>query len=461
MRAVLPECDALTVPSWALGVLYALEAAGGETWVVGGAVRDAWLGRAAQDIDLACNLPAAAAADMLRAAGYAVIPTGLAHGTVTVVADGHGVEVTTFRTDGTYSDGRHPDSVGTASCIEEDLARRDFTMNALAYHPARGFVDPFGGVDALRAREITCVGEAEARFSEDALRILRAVRFAAQLGFTIEAVTDAALRAAAEAGRLANLAAERVSAELQRTLCGAWVGEVLRHYPDVLAHIIPEIAACVGFPQTTPYHCYDVWEHIVHTVDAMPSEPLGRMAALLHDIAKPACHVMTDGRSHFYGHAPKSAEVAARVAQDLRLPRVMSEDLYALVRYHDDPIAPEPRPIRRYLTKLGGKPELFEVLCDLKAADALAHAPEYRGRAVEAQALRAELHRMLEAREPFGVRDLMVNGHDLQALGMQEGPAVGQVLRRLFDEVVEGRVENTREALLDVARAWVDGEGAE
>ncbi len=442
----------LTLPSRVDEVLTCLETQG-EAWIVGGAVRDTYLGRPVEDFDIACSLPAEETTDILTEAGYAVIPTGIAHGTVTALVQGHPIEITHFRTESTYSDGRHPDRVAAASSIIEDLARRDFTMNALAYHPVRGLLDTYGGIDALNKGVIRCVGNPQERFEEDALRILRALRFSSQLGFTLDRETADALRKCKD--RLRLLSAERVSKELFLLLCGPGVLEVLLTYPEVLSVVIPEIADCVACPQMTPYHCYGVWEHIARTVDAMPVSPLGRLAALLHDIGKPATHTTTDGRSHFYGHAKVGAEIARRVAGDLRLPKSMAGNLELLVRYHDDVIAPEPKPIRKYLGKLSNDVELFNLLCELKYADSITHAPEFRERAQKATELKEALAKMLEAQEPFSLKDLAVSGKDLLELGYKQGPEVGAALRHLFTEVTEARLENTPSALKDAALQYL------
>ncbi len=269
----------MLLPPWVEDILRILEEKGnGEAWIVGGAVRDTALGNPVNDYDLASSLPAQTAIKLINDAGYTAIPTGIAHGTITALIGEHRIEITTFRTDGPYSDGRHPDVVSPASSIQEDLARRDFTMNAMAYHPRRGLIDPYGGMQALRAREIVCVGDPTTRFREDALRILRALRFSAQYNFSLEIATEAA--ACTQASSLRALSGERIWHELQLLLCGENVAYVLLRYPNILAEIIPEIDLCAACQQHTKYHCYDVWEHIAHTVEEMPPTPLGRLAAL-------------------------------------------------------------------------------------------------------------------------------------------------------------------------------------
>ncbi len=225
---------------------------------------------------------------------------------------------------------------------------------------------------------------------------------------------------------------------------------MLLAFPDVLAQIIPEIGPCVGCPQITPYHCYDVWEHIARTVNAAPPTPTLRWAALLHDIGKPPAHVMTNGRSHFRGHAKLSLEIARRVTQELHMPRAQADAICLLVLHHDDDILLEEKSIRRFVNKLGSV-ELFYDLCDLKIADSDAHAPDHRLRGAQAQVLKDMLAEMLAAGEPFAVRDLAVNGRDIMALGVEEGPDVGRVLHNLFDGVTDGTLPNDRRALLERA----------
>lgn len=431
-------------PGWAKDVLELLDTVG-EAWVVGGFVRDALRGAFAADIDFACSLPAETTMAALKAAGYTVIPTGIEHGTVTALSAGHPLEITAYRKDGAYSDSRHPDAVLPASTIEEDLARRDFTVNALAWHPERGIVDPYGGAQDLEDGIIRCVGKPRERLTEDALRILRALRFASQLDFTLERETDIAVRDLA--GIVERLSGERVLRELNKLLCGPAAARVLRAYPDVLAHIIPEISLAVGFPQMTKYHCFDVWEHIIHVVDAAPAEPLVRWAALLHDLGKPATHIVTDGVSHFYGHAEESARIVRHVARDLKMPKVFAENLYLLVLHHDDTIPPDERGISRFMRKGPWTPQLFFTLCDLKAADALGHAPDHQGRAATAIEMAAILSDMISRGDPFDMHDLAIGGSDLIAAGFAPGPSVGRVLRKLLEEVVEEDLPNEPEVL--------------
>ena len=440
--------SAIVLPPWAGDVLRVLEGHG-EAWAVGGFVRDSLLGRSVHDVDLACSLPAEQSAQVLEQNGFRVIPTGIKHGTVTALIDGHAMEITTFRTDGVYADGRHPETISPATTMEADLARRDFTINALAWHPQRGLLDPFGGQEDLRDHLIRAVGVPDVRFQEDALRVLRALRFSAELGFTIESGTAEALERHAD--RMTLLSGERIAAELTKLICGAHASDVLMTYPRVPSPIIPEIAACVACPQVTPYHCYGVWEHIVRTLEQVPPEPLVRWAALLHDMGKPAVHDISTGRSHFYGHGKASEAIAIRVAAELHFPKAFTRDLALLVRHHDDEIRPQKQAVAKYLRKEGWNPDLFRTLCQLKIGDALAHAPEFRGRASQARELLDVLDEVLADGEPLTRRDMAISGDDLKARGHEPGPQMGAVLDALFDRVCDGKVANDAQALLDLA----------
>ena len=441
-----PELDTLVTPGCAR-VLGVLEASGFEAWLVGGCVRDALLGRAANDIDLATNARWEQVRDAMRSAGCSVFETGTAHGTVTVGALGELFEVTTYRTDGTYSDGRHPESVSFVNTVDEDLARRDFTMNAIAYHPTRGLRDPFGGQRDLEARTIRAVGTARERFAEDALRILRAVRFASQLGFAVEAET--LLGANAEVERLQLVSAERIAAELDKLLLGEFVHDALLDYPDIIDAVLPEIAPIRNFEHRSPYHVFDVLEHTAYVVAFSPHDLLVRWAALFHDAGKPqSMSVGENGQRHYYGHPALSAPLARQALTRLKKsPRFVSR-VEALVSFHDVKTVPEPRPVKRLILKLGGDPELFFALCDLKRADAYAHAPEYQEGAVRAQAMRSCLEELMAAEEPFTVKQLAIGGRDLLERGVAQGPDVGRMLNEAFQAVVDERIPNERGALL-------------
>ena len=358
-------------------ILEKLESAGYEAWCVGGAVRDLLLGREPGDWDAASSAPPEAVLDLF---GADALPTGLRHGTVTVkTAGGRGVEVTTFRCDGTYSDRRRPDRVTFTSSLEEDLARRDFTVNAIALSRRGELADPFGGRADLAGRVLRAVGEPERRFGEDALRILRGLRFASRLGFALETGTAAALRRCAPL--LGEIAPERVREELTGILCGEHVLEVLLAYPDVLGAVLPEILPCVGFDQHSVYHCYDVWEHTARAAAAVPPVPVLRWAMLLHDLGKPdAFFLDAEGRGHFHGHWRKSVEHSRAILDRLRFDNHSRQTILTLVERHDCELPLSEKSVRRNLARYGE--EALRLLLEVKRADNLAQAEQYRDRQV-------------------------------------------------------------------------------
>ena len=451
------------LPDYAQHVLDVLEAAGFEAWVVGGWVRDALLGRPGHDVDVTTSAPWRDAAAVLRAAGIAVHETGTEHGTITAVVDGRPVETTTYRVEGTYSDRRHPDEVRFVTDVREDLARRDFTVNAMAFHPKRGLLDPFGGEQDLAARVIRAVGEPRRRFEEDALRVLRAVRFACRLSAAIEPATQAALEACAP--ELDQIASERVGQELDGILATGRAAWALRHEFAVLAAAVPELAPMEGFDQRSPYHAHDVLEHTARVCAGVEEFaggsplPALRWAALLHDVAKPACWSEdVSGRGHFFGHPEEGARVARRVMGRLAVPGEVTRAAAALVLLHDLEIRATAPSMRRMLSELevaapGQARPLAFALLDLKRADAVAKAPACMGYAVELDAMTAVLRADLSAGAVWRVRDLAVGGADvIRERDIEPGPGVGMVLAQLLAAVMAGEVPNEREALLDWLR---------
>ena len=444
----------IALPDWVETALSVLEEAGFEAWLVGGCVRDSILGRPVHDYDIATD---ASWQDVERAfsdRGFATHETGVKHGTITAVVGGNALEITTFRTDCGYSDGRHPDRVAFVKSIEEDLARRDFTINAMAYHPERGLRDPYGGYDDIGRRAIRCVGDPDRRFREDSLRILRGCRFASQLGFTIEAATLEQMVHNKLA--LQRISAERVTAELQELLCGEYVHDALMATFDALCGALPEIAAMKGFEQHTPYHIYDVWEHTAYVVQYAPAEPLIRWAALLHDSGKPAAFFLDGERGHFYGHARLSVILAKSVLGRLCFSQAFVSDALALIQAHDDVIQPAPRPVKRALARLGGRTDLFRALCELKRADAMAQAPRCAPRIALAEDLMQTLDEILESKAAFTVKDLAIGGRDLMEMGVKPGPDLGMLLQRALDAVIDEEVENERGELLALMERLID-----
>ena len=467
----LPIINPEMAPAYALRVVAALEQAGFEAWLVGGWVRDALRGVGAHDVDVCTSAPWQQTKLVLGAAGITVHETGTQHGTVTAVVEGHPVETTTYRVEGDYSDQRHPDSVTFVTDVREDLARRDFTVNAMAWHPTRGLLDPFGGREDLAAGVIRAVGEPHVRFEEDALRVLRAVRFACRLGFHIEPATQRALTAAAH--ELAHVARERVGAELRGILNsgrGAWA---LRHQTEVMVAAIPELARMRGFEQRSPYHAYDVLEHTARVMAGVEcfcggvvSERL-RWAALLHDVGKPACFTVdAKGQGHFFGHPHEGAVLSERILRELAIPQELARAIVALVRLHDRPCKASTASELKLIAELdrrSGVRERGEVIAlmhemlDLRRADAIAKALPCRSWAVELNAHEDVLRELTEAQGCWRVADLAVSGRDvMEAAGMVPGPAVGKTLNAALEAVMAGELSNEREELLGWVRAHAD-----
>lgn len=433
------------MPGYVQNVLTALEAAGYEAWCVGGCVRDLMLGRAPEDWDVTTNaLPEATMALF----GSHAFPTGLRHGTVTVREEHRSVEVTTYRVDGDYHDHRRPDTVVFTPSLEEDLRRRDFTVNAMALSLRGDLRDPFGGQADLKAGVLRCVGKPERRFGEDALRILRGLRFAAVLGFAMDPATAAGIHG--HRALLKDIAAERIQVELFKLLCGKDAAAVLREYPDVVGVFWPEILPMVGFDQRNRHHCYDVWEHTLHAVEAVEPEPVLRCAMLLHDVGKPRCFIVDqDGNGHFYGHPEISRELADDMLRRLKCAAAFRETVVRLVEWHDRNIPRTDRGLRRALRALGE--EDLRRLILVKRADNLAQAPEYRDTQREIDRAEAILDKLVAADACFSLGQLTVNGRDLAALGLS-GPEIGRTLNALLDKVVDGELPNERTALLEAAR---------
>ncbi len=433
----------ISIPPYALSVVERLEAHGFEAYVVGGCVRDCLMGRSPADWDV-CT--AATPEEVLRVfKRFHVIKTGLKHGTVTVRSQHQNVEVTTFRLDGGYSDNRHPDAVTFVSRVEEDLARRDFTINAMAYSPTRGLVDAFGGQADLAAGLIRCVGEPDARFNEDGLRILRALRFAARFGFALERETAYSIRR--NRHLLVNISAERLFKELKGILCGAGVRDILLAFPEVFSEFMPQLAPMVGFEQHNPYHLYDVWTHSAHAVAAIRADEQLRLTMLLHDAGKPSSFSRgEDGVGHFYGHPEVSEKLAEDILLALKCDNATLEEVTTLIRYHDADLPSKRSGMRRFIGKLGKERMLR--LFDVKAADMAGQSDFNRPKRLATLRARRELfEEVCETPPAFTVKDLALNGRDLMQMGMQPGPGIRLVLETLLAEVQDERLENSPQAL--------------
>ena len=426
-------------------VLTALESAGYEAWCVGGCVRDTLLSRHPGDWDVTTN---ALPEETLAVFGDRAFPTGLQHGTVTVRMEHQAVEITTYRVDGEYHDHRRPEHVTFTRSLEEDLARRDFTVNAMALDLRGELRDPFGGREDLKRGVLCCVGDPDRRFEEDALRILRGLRFAAVLGFSVDPATGVSIHRHGEL--LRDIAAERIQVELFKLLCGAHAAEALREYVDVTGAFWPELLPMVGFDQRNRHHCYDVWEHTLHALEAVPADPVLRCTMLLHDIGKPACFTVDEkGSGHFYGHPEVSRDLADGMLRRLKCGTAFRGTVVRLVAWHDRDISRTERGLRRALRALGE--EDLRRLIAVKRADNLAQAPEFRDTQAEIDRAETIMEKLLVENACVSLKQLAVNGRDLMELGLS-GPTVGQTLSELLDAVVDGKLPNERSALLEWIR---------
>ena len=432
------------IPSGARHILQTLTAAGHEAHLVGGCVRDLLRGVEPHDWDICTSARPEETETCF--AGHRIIETGLKHGTVTVLEGDEPYEITTYRTEGPYSDSRRPDFVKFVSSLEADLARRDFTMNAIAMGLDGGLRDPFGGVDDIKAGVIRCVGEPAQRFQEDGLRVMRALRFGAVFGYEIEEKTAQAIHE--NHHMLEHVAAERINVELCKLLVGSKAGEILRQYPDVLCEFWPELGPLVTLEQNNPWHCWDGWEHTIHTVEAAPPELLLRLTMLLHDISKPNCKSTDEkGIDHFYGHPAVSAKLADQMLRELKFDNKTRERVVTLVEHHDVQIPNRDRSIRKWLGRLG--PETFFQLLEVKRADGMGQSYKLvEDRLIQLKEMKEKAKEIVAQGQCFSLKDLAVNGRDVIAAGVAPGPEVGRVLNKLLDQVLNEETPNKQESLL-------------
>ena len=433
----------IQIPHGANSIIQDLRKAGFDAYVVGGCVRDSLLDLEPKDWDICTSATPLEMKAFFAERNIKTIDTGLQHGTITVnLGDSEQYEVTTFRIDGNYSDSRHPDSVEFVKNIELDLARRDFTVNAMAYDGVR-IIDPFHGQDDLNRRIISCVGNPDDRFGEDALRILRAMRFASTYGFAIEEKTSQAIHRNKE--KLLNIAAERIQTELCKMLCGRGVLQILLEYSDVISVIIPEMSPCIGFDQNNKYHEYTVYDHICHAVENCGlNDIVIKLSLFLHDIGKPCCYTTDENGGHFYGHGVYSRDLAEKVLDRLRFDNKTKHDVLELVLFHDAVIEPTPKTVRRWLNKIG---ELqFSRLVEIRLADILAHKEGTQQSRIErCVSLGIIAYEIVEQNQCFSLKDLEISGKDvMELLNIAEGKRVGFVLNKVLDAVIDGSLKNER-----------------
>ena len=433
----------IALPEKVSFIINTLMRAGYEAYAVGGCVRDVMLNRTPMDWDITTS---AKPHEVKQLFGH-TIDTGILHGTVTVMLEQEGFEVTTYRIDGEYEDARHPKEVSFTSDLLEDLKRRDFTINAMAYNDTQGLVDAFDGVGDLKRGIIRCVGRATERFSEDALRMLRAVRFSAQLGFVLEEETRAAIVELAP--NIAKVSAERIQMELVKLLTSNHPEEIRTAYETGLTAVfLPEFDRMMETAQNNPHHCYTVGEHTLMALQGVEADKVLRLTMLLHDVAKPVCHTMDEnGIDHFYGHPQKGSEMARMILRRLKFDNDTTDRVSALVRWHDDNPELSPRSVRRAISRIGL--ERYPALFAVKRADTLAQSTYCREEKLTyLDAYEALYHEVMEKQQCLTIKQLAVTGSDLIEAGMQPGKEIGSVVKQLLELVLEAPELNTKEKLL-------------
>ena len=420
---------------------------GFEGYLVGGCVRDSLLGKVPKDFDITTDALPYQTAECFAA--YRVIETGIKHGTVTVVIEHMPIEITTYRIDGAYNDNRRPDEVTFSRTIKDDLRRRDFTVNAMAYHPRHGLLDYFGGQDDLQNGVIRCVGAPDKRFGEDALRIMRALRFSAVLGFKI--ATETAESIFKNRSLLRNISVERIAAELNGLIVGCDAAAVMGEYGEIIAVFVPEIEPMFGFEQHTRWHVYDVWWHTLEAIACAPPELILRLTMLFHDIGKPPSFSMgEDGAGHFYGHPKVSAEMCGNILRRLHYDNATISTVTTLVKYHDVSVEDNEKSVKRMLNRIGE--QNFRRLLEVKRADSRAQNPDYTAERLRyIEAVQAVTDSVIASAQCFAVKDLAVDGTDLLELGLR-GERVGTALKALLDRVIDGTLENERQMLIDAVK---------
>lgn len=438
----------ISIPEEALDILMVLNQNGYEAYVVGGCVRDCILGREPGDWDITTS----ARPEDIKKIFPKTIDTGIKHGTVTVFFENMSFEVTTYRIDGKYLDNRRPESIVFTTSLKDDLARRDFTMNAIAYHPDEGYMDPFNGIVDIQENCIRAVGNASERFKEDALRMLRAIRFSSQLNFTIHPNTFDGI--CNNSHLIENISSERIREELTKTLTSEFPKNFyLLHSTGLLKHILAELDICFKTAQQNAYHIYNVGMHSLTAVTSIDNDVHLRWTMLLHDIGKPNCK-STDhnGIDHFYGHPELSVQISKRVLKRLKFDNNTMDKVCRLIEHHDRIIAASPRAVRRTVKAVGD--DIFYDLLKVKEADARAQNPSnLESRLRQINQVRKIYNDIKERNICLSLQTLAINGNDLISIGIKPGKELGLILNKLLDEVIENPELNTKEALLELARS--------
>lgn len=442
----------INIPSDANEIIHTLQNHGHSAYVVGGCVRDSIIGRPIHDWDICTSATPNQMLEIFK--DRRVIETGLQHGTITVVVNGEPYEITTYRIDGIYSDNRRPDTVTFTDKLVEDLRRRDFTINAMAYNDEEGLIDPFNGMEDIKYKKISCVGRAEDRFGEDALRILRAIRFAAQLEFTIMPGTDWEIHK--QYKNLENISIERINSEFCKIASSDDFCVELLLYKDVFSLFIPELKDMFDFPQNNHWHIWDVFGHTIHAVEYCDSDDLTvRLAVFFHDFGKP--HSYQDGEDgirHFKGHGKVSADMTDSIMKRLRFDNETRNNVVELVYYHDATFEVGKKYVKRWLNKIGEKQ--FRRLLQVKKADNKAQNLELSSdRIKKLSEIEALIDEVLQEDECFSLKNLAVNGKDLIGVGFSEGMEIGITLKCLLDDVIDGKIKNKKTVLLKEAKKYL------
>lgn len=437
----------MELPLYVSVIIDSLNNAGFEAFAVGGCVRDSLLSKVPKDYDVTTN----AKPDEIKAvfSEYRTIDTGIKYGTVTVISDGKPIEVTTYRVDGKYNDNRRPESVMFTAALEEDLKRRDFTVNAMAFNPKTGIIDIFGGKSDLQNGIVKAIGNPVERFNEDGLRIMRALRFASCYGFKIEKETAAAVHNCRNL--LKNIAVERIAVEFNKLVCGK-CGDILREYYDVLAVFIPELSECVGFEQRTKYHNRDVYEHIIATVEAIKPILHLRLAMFFHDIGKPQYFKLDEkGTGHFKGHPIGSRKIAESVLKRLKYDNETTKKVLTLVENHDIIIENKDKLIKRYLSRYGE--DMLKDIVTVHISDDKGKSPMFQNRIETYNMVLKRIDEIVAEGQCVSLKNLDLNGNDIKKLGYS-GEEIGAVLNKLLDMVIEEKCVNKKEMLLSEAIKW-------
>ncbi|MCR4787080.1 MAG: CCA tRNA nucleotidyltransferase [Lachnospiraceae bacterium] len=437
----------IKLPETVRKIINTITAAGYEAYAVGGCIRDMLLGKEPKDYDITTS----AKPEEVKALFRRTIDTGIEHGTVTIMVKETGYEVTTYRIDGKYEDSRHPSEVKFTRSLKEDLLRRDFTINAMAYNDQDGLQDPFDGVSDLEKGIIRCVGDPMMRFGEDALRIMRAVRFSAQLGYEIETKTFEAMKALS--GTLEKISKERIQAELEKLLCSDHPGNIRIAYETGITKVImPEFDEMMQCEQNNPHHCYSVGEHTVHVVENIENDRYLRLGALFHDIGKPECKKTgEDGIDHFHGHPEVSRMMARNILRRLKFDNNTIKIVSELAGFHDLYVDPTLKGVRKAMNKTGE--DLFPMVLKIKYADIMAQSDFKREEKLDKLKILNELYEeIIKNKDCITVKDLAITGHDLIKMGVPEGPRIRQILQKVLDEVIDDPSLNNRDSLIELVK---------